>query len=454
MKSEILSTETFNIRAADPAKTAAAAKQIEEMGKLRGRPLMFPVFPSGRGSGPYVECSDGSVKLDLITGIGVHLFGYGHPEIMAVSAQASMKSPATQGTLMPGAEYLEVSRRLVEAATSLAHLKEDQKSKIVGTWLATCGTMANELALKIVRQKKFPAYKVITFKNAFAGRSTVMQEVTDEPKYREGQPNFDQVSHIDFFDSKLSVEENIHRTIGALETLVNSDPGKFAVLGFEPIQGEGGGFKGAPTTWWKAVLSKARELGLAIWFDEVQTFGRTGEVFAFQRLGIAEFVDVVSVAKPLQAGAVMWTAEYAPKPGLIGGTFAASTTALAVGAKILEMLTTGGYLGPQGKIQKLEAFIKKDWEDRKKRIGQRFQLGHMNILGGMVAFELLDGKAETIKDLLLKLLDRGVFAFSAGKDPVLLRVLPPVGVLTEGHWLQAMTILEDVLEKHYAPSKT
>ena len=438
------------IKDADPGKIPEAVEEIEELGRLRGRPLIYPMIPSGRGSGPFIELTDGSVKLDMICGIGVHLFGHGHPELVLAGVMASVKATTMQGTLMPGREYATVCRHLIKKASKVAHLGVEAQSRICGAWLTTCGTMANELALKILRQKKFPAYKLISFKNCFAGRSSAMQELTDEPKYREGQPTFNQFAHIDFYDSDLTLEQNVLRTTHAIDNVLLKEPGAYCGLGFEPIQGEGGGFRSAPRDWWVAILMHARSKGLGLWFDEVQTFGRTGELFAFQRLGLGDFVDVVSLAKPLQSGAVLWTEEYAPKPGLIAGTFGGSTAGLAIGARIMELLEEGNFFGPSGKIQKLEAFIRDDWEQRRTRVGRKYKLGRANIYGGMVAFEILDGQAETLKKFLNKLFDNGVIAFSAGRSPVMLRMLPSVGVLTEDHWTLAMNVVEKTLEEFVA----
>ena len=48
-------------------------KLVDEVGANRGRPLFFPFVGTGIGNGPYVELTDGSVKLDLINGIGIHI---------------------------------------------------------------------------------------------------------------------------------------------------------------------------------------------------------------------------------------------------------------------------------------------------------------------------------------------------------------------------------------------
>jgi 4-aminobutyrate aminotransferase-like enzyme len=440
------------IRAANPERLAESQTLVERMGQVRGRPLLYPMMPTGRGSGPYIEMMDGSVKLDLITGIGVGLFGYNHPELVMEAVKASFRAPVTQGTLMPGKDFLRLSENILKYGNGegLPHLPPEAKAKLTGVWMSSCGTMANELALKIVRQKKSPAYKFISFKNAFAGRSSTMGELTDEPAYRQGQPTFDQFKHIDFYEESLGLQENIQRTRAAIDEILTAEPDKYCGFVFEPVQGEGGAFKHAPREWWVPVLEHSRSKGLGNWFDEVQTYGRTGELFAFQRLGLGAYVDVISMAKPLHAAAVAWTADYAPKPGLIGGTFAASGANLAIGSKIMELLVQNGYLGPEGRIQKMEAFIKKDWEERKARVGARYNFGRLNIYGGMIAMEILDGSAETLKKLLARYFEKGVLAFNAGKKPVYLRFLPPMGVFTEAHWLEAMKILEETLEEFVA----
>lgn len=439
------------IRPPDANRVSESKEWVDRIGELRGRALLYPMMPTGKGSGPFIEFVDGSVKMDLITGIGVSLFGYNHPDLLFEAVKASFRVPVMQGTLMPGKSFVRACELLVKGArgelAGQSHLSEDAKASVTQVWLTSCGTMANELAMKIIRQKKSPAYKLISIKNSFAGRSSTMGELTDEPKYREGQPTFDQVKHVDFFDEDLGVEGSVQRTVSQINEILDAEPDKYCAFVFEPIQGEGGAFRQAPREWWVPVLEHVKSRGLAVWMDEVQTFGRTGELFAFQRFELGKYVDLLTVAKPMHVAAVLWKPEFAPKPGLLGGTFAASGSSLAIGVKIVELLCSGGYLGPQGSIQKMERFVLKDWNERKARIGEKFNFGKINIAGGMIAMEILDGNAETIKTLLMKMFDKGVIAFSAGKAPVCLRFLPPMGVLTESHWLDAMSIMEKALEE-------
>jgi len=189
-----------------------------------------------------------------------------------------------------------------------------------------------------------------------------------------------------------------------------------------------------------------------LWFDEIQTFGRTGELFAYQRLGLSQFVDVVTCAKPLLVGAVMWKESFAPKLGLIGGTFSGHSVAMAQGLKTLQLLCEKksgqeNYFGFEGRIQKLERFIKDDWQLRRTKPGNDMLMGKANITGGMLCFEVLNGKPDVVRKFLLRLFENGVVAFSAGRDPVMMRMLPPVGIMTEEIWKEVMDIVEKTLKE-------
>src|SRR4051812_2929916 len=156
------------VRGPDAELEPKMAKSTQTIGQVRSRPLFYNYVGSGLGNGPYVELEDGSVKLDLINGIGIHLFGHSHPRVVRAALSGAMSDVIQQGNLEPNAEYLEMSERLSRLVS--------KNSRMSHVWLATCGTMANENPLKIARQKKRGARMIITFKNAFAGRSTMMTE--------------------------------------------------------------------------------------------------------------------------------------------------------------------------------------------------------------------------------------------------------------------------------------
>lgn len=401
-----------------PQAREAYASAIKEYSKDRGRDLFYPFIGSGLGSGPFIELLDGSVKYDMITGIGINFFGHTNPEYMSEVIDG-LAQDIMQGNLEPGHEMAALVRLILS--------KVGPNCRLNHGWLMCSGTMANEVALKIIRQKKSPATKIIAFQDAFHGRSTAMQELTDNPAYRQGQPIYGEVDYLTFYDPKLGLEQNIELTLKQLKGHTHRHPGKYAALLIEPVQGEGG-FNFAPREWYVRLFEEAKKAGIAIWADEVQTFGRTGELFAFQKFGLHEYVDVVTIGKLLQACMVLFTDEYNPKPGLVAGTFSGSTAALRTARRTLEMLCNDGHLGPDGTIAKLSARFAQKLGEIGKSTGK---IKEVRTVGGMIAFQPFDGTTEQVKALLMKLYDLGVIAFNCGHGPYLVRMLPPLPTMTE-----------------------
>ncbi len=182
---------------------------------------------------------------------------------------------------------------------------------------------------------------------------------------------------------------------------------------------------------------------MTVWFDEVQTFGRTSRAFAFEHFGLSEWADVVTVGKLTQLCATLFTAALKPQPGLLSQTFTASTAAITAAQVILEMMLTGELFGPDGLNMRVHAMI----TERLAGISAR----HPHLLrgpygvGGMIAFTPLDGTEAKAKTLLKKLYEAGVIAFYAGSQPARIRFLPPVPVVTKYDIQQVCAILEQTL---------
>ena len=397
-------------------------KEVAQFASERGRDLYFPYLASGLGCGPYVELIDGSVKLDMITGIGINFFGHAHPELLSEMVDA-VGSDVMQGNLQPGIE----AKQAISAI--LSRTGAAQGSRLKHAWLTCSGTMANEMALKIIRQKKSPATKILAFEDCFAGRSTAMQEITDNPGYRQGQPIYGEVHYLPFYNAKMGLSRSLEITVGHLNWLAGRYPGKFAALMMELVQGEGG-FNFAPQEFYIKVFEAAKAAGMAVWIDEVQSFGRTGELFAYQTFGLQPYVDVVTIGKMLQACMVLYTEEYNPKPGLVSGTFSGSTVALRSSRRILELLDEQKFLGKDGRIAHLSGRFKKNLEALSSG-SCAGMIGEIRAIGGMIAFQPFAGSMDQVKKVLMKLFDLGVVAFYCGHGPYFVRMLPPLGAMTE-----------------------
>lgn len=426
-----INSQIPGIRPAQEGFKEAGKSKMDLAGTFRGRPLHYPYMGTGAGRGPFVELEDGSVKLDLINGIGIHLMGHANPRVMTAAVRGALSDIITQGNLQPNNEYRIFSEKLVQLAS--------RRSRLKYAWLATCGTMANESALKMARQKNSPARLVVGFKNAFAGRSTMMAELTDNPAYRVGLPEYNEVLRIPFYDKRDP--QSGEKTLAALKEHVAKHDKNIACFSFEPMLGEGG-YQAAPREFFVPLLEFCREQKIAIWADEVQTFSRTGELFAFETLNIGEYIDICTLAKTAQVGATLYTEEYNPKPGLIAGTFSGSSPSLSVGIEMLDMLQEG-FLGPNGRIQQ----IHKRFIEGFNKLNETTCAGKVQDAGGMglmIAFTPFDGKKEQVDSFLRKLFANGVIAFPCGKDPIRARFLVPA-IIQDPEIDTALKIIEQTI---------
>ena len=176
----------------------------------------------------------------------------------------------------------------------------------------------------------------------------------------------------------------------------------------------------------------------------MQTFCRSGEFFAFEKLNLGDYVDVCTVGKSLQLSLTLWKEDYNPAPGLVSGTFASSSSSLHSALAILNFLDQGGFMGPSGKIEK----IYKSWTGRLKKLESRGLISNIEGWGLMVGITPLDGRAETVRTLLPALFEKGLIAFRCGEGR--LRFLIPAIVENE-HLDQAAHILERVLTERNLP---
>ena len=289
---------------------------------------------------------DGSVKYDLIGHMGIGLLGRSHPLYIRACLEAATCDTAMCGNLLVYSESLELSKIL---------LQQVQNSRLRHFWFAGSGSFAGDMALKIIWQKKTPRYRMIAFEKAFAGRSVAMSEITDNPSYRKGMPHLLAVDHVPYFSAQ-DPQGSLDKTMNNLEMLWKKHGSEYAGLTVELIQGEAGFLHGS-REYFNKVFKWAKEHQLYIWVDEVQSFGRTRELFCFQMLGLDEFVDIVTVGKSLQCCGALFTEELNPQPLLIAGTFVGALSSLKAGYKTIRYLTEGNFYGKEGRIVKLEAAL-------------------------------------------------------------------------------------------------
>src|SRR6202035_5787838 len=164
--------------------------------------------------------------------------------------------------------------------------------------------------------------------------------------------------------------------------------------------------------------------GLLLIFDEVQTgMGRTGELFAHQRIGVAP--DVMSLAKALGGGfpmgACLATAVDASgmTPGSHGSTFGGNALAVAAANAVLDVMLKPGFCDH---VQQMSLLLKQKLAsvvDRHPAV--RAEVRREGLLIGVKA-------VVPSGDLVTALREQNLLTVGAGDNVV--RFLPPL-IVTE-----------------------
>ncbi|MBN1444976.1 MAG: aspartate aminotransferase family protein [Candidatus Omnitrophica bacterium] len=273
------------------------------------------IFVEGKGS--YLWDIDGKKYLDFFPGWAVSGLGHCHPKVVeAIKGQAEKLIHIANNHYHPWQGAL--AKRLSELSFG---------GKV---FFCNSGAEANESAIKLARLygKSTGRYGIISMENSFHGRTLATVTMTGQPKYSKPfeplPPGFSYVPFNDF---------------DALEKAMDAQT--VAVI-IEPVQGEGG-INVADREYLKRVKDLCEKNDLLLIFDEVQTgFGRTGNLFAYQHLGIVP--DIMTLAKTLGGGfpigAMIAEKEIAGLmvPGTHASTFGGSPLACAACLAVLDAI--------------------------------------------------------------------------------------------------------------------
>jgi len=437
-------------RPANPGLVSEYESLMARAADVRGRALLYPMLGSGLGRGALVELADGSVKWDMISGIGVHFFGHSDADLTAAALRGAMGDTVMQGNLQAnfdGYEFAETFLNLAKRSSRLAHI-----------YMSTSGCMANENAVKVCYQKHAPASRVIAFKDCFMGRSVTMSQIGDAAANRIGLPLSTQVDYMPFYDpvgaARMGGTRYIDMCVDHLRQYVERYPKQHACFIFELVQGEGG-FNVGTRDYFKALMDVCKASNIAVWDDEIQCFGRTEQMFAYEALDLGEYVDVFCVGKMTQVCATLYTKEYNPGPGLLSGTFTGGSVPFAVGKRVLERLRDGDFYGPAGRFAKTHAAFRMHTRALIERHPEWFpavpEWGPGNDLtggtGGMMRFTPFGGNKDKVMKACKHLFDEGVIAFYCGHGPYHVRMLPPMPVFDDADWPKVFACIERGLAK-------
>lgn len=408
---------------------------LKKMADYRGGALFYNYLGSGIGQGPFVELADGSVKYDFITGIGVHFMGHSHHGVIDATIDAAVSNTVMNGHLQQNTDTTKLLELLSTQACK-------NGAEVRNVFLSTSGAMANENAFKIVFQKRAPASRFFAFEKCFAGRTLGMAWVTDKGAYRVGVPKTVDVDYIPFYNAD-DHQGSIERSVYAMKKLITRYPGQHAGFLMELIQGENGSIVGN-TEFFEALIAVCKENNISVVADEVQSFCRTKDLFAFQYFKLDKLVDVVTIGKNAQICATFFKDDHRPKPGLLSQTFTGASSQIAAANYVIGEMVNGGYLGENGKIEKLHKHFKANLEKISKKHPQKLK-GPYGV-GAMVGMTVFNGDEPKTKAFTMKLFDSGVMSFMASGHPTTrVRFLMPVMAVEEKHIDDVCRIIEETL---------
>ena len=410
-------------------KTIPYEQLMESFVSYRGGNLYYPYLSTGLGNGAFVQLADGSVKLDFISGIGAH-WAHGNAEIISSGIDAALMDTVMQGNLQQHTLSVDVFERFCRLS-GMDHC-----------FLTTSGAMAAENAIKLsFHHFEGKRHRILAFEKCFIGRTLSLASITDNSAYRVGLPKTVAVDYVPFYDSS-DPEGSTQRAVDVLKSHLNRYPEQHAVMCMELIQGEGGYFPGTKD-FFHALINVLKEHSVLVMADEIQTFGRTENPFAFQTFGCEDLVDIVTIGKLSQVCATLYRSKLKPKPGLISQTFTSSSSALHAASVILKSFEEGDFFGVDGSIMTHGPYFQSKLAELSHKYPEALSgpFGY----GVMVAFKPYSGTKEEAVEFAKVMFEKGLIGFIAGREPTRIRFLMPVGALSIQDIDLAISVIEETL---------
>mgnify|MGYP000642470997 CR=1 FL=1 len=384
------------------------------------------VHPVSLTHGKNAEVWDvgGKRYIDFVGGIGVLNLGHCHPAIVAAICEQAQRMTHYAFNAAPHVPYQQFIERLAAFIPV---------SYPVSGMLTNSGAEAAENALKVVRGHTGKS-AVVAFDGAFHGRTLATLNLNGKvaPYKQKVGVLPGPVFHLPYpsVDNGVTVAE----TLKAMERLfsVEIDIAEVACFIIEPVQGEGG-FLALDPEFARILRKLCDDKGIVLIIDEIQSgFGRTGERFAFSRLGIEPDLLLLgkSIAGGVPLGAVVGRKalmDTLPKGGL-GGTYSGNPLACAAGLATLEVMTDANLSAWSEQYSAILLARFEQWQAQKL---SPF-LGRLTGVGAMRGIELLtpEGKPATAQmaQLLEAARERGLLLMPSGKSRHIVRLLAPLTI--------------------------
>lgn len=323
-----------------------------------------------------------------------------------------------------------LSRLLVEKTISSRGMHD-----AAAAFICNSGSEANEAAIKFARKvgraldPSGAKHEVVSFTNAFHGRTMGALSATPNPKYQAP-----------FAPMVPGFRVGELNNLAALRDLVT--PATCAVL-VEPIQGEGG-VRVATDEFLVALASKCHQMGAVLIHDEIQCgLSRTGDFWAHSRLGPAGHPDIVTTAKALgnglPIGATVVSARVAEhiKVGDHGTTFGGNPLACRVAHHVVKRLASPVL---QAEVRAKGDLLRRGLEALRARFPG--VVGETRGRGLMLGLQLLLPEGEDPSPIVAAARERGLLIITAGTNT--LRFVPSL-LISEDEIREGLAILEEAI---------
>jgi len=364
------------------------------------------------GKGVFLFDKKGKKYIDLLAGVAVNLLGYNNKKINnAINKQVK--------------KYIHSSRWFYNENQEKLAKKISDVTSAKGVYFVNSGAEANEVAIKFARKwgllQKNGAYKIITFKNSFHGRTIAALTATGQEKFHKYlhplSPGFIYAE----FNNLIDVEKKIDDEVCAVM--------------LEPIQAEGGVW--VATKEFLTGLDKlCKEKNILLICDEVQTgLGRTGKIFAYQHYGITP--DIITLGKGLGGGLPLSGVAVGEKIFSIleigdhGTTMGGNPVSCAAGNIVFDLISKPKFL--QMIKQNGDYFLNKLKNIKSSKIKE------IRGIGLLIGVELSEDAQKFVEAGLKK----GIILNSV--KPTIIRIVPPL-IITKKEIDNAIKIIEDILK--------
>lgn len=357
---------------------------------------LFDVYPLNdieivKAQGSTVWDEKGTKYLDLYGGHAVISIGHTHPHyVHRLTEQLNKVGFYSNSVKIP----LQV--QLAEKLGKISG-KEDYS-----LFLISSGAEANENALKLASFYN-GRKKIIAFKGAFHGRTSLAVAVTDNPKI---------VAPVNETDNVIFLP---HNDEAALERAFNDHGQEISSVIIEGIQGVGG-IKVASESFLRKIRTLCDQYDAVYIADSVQCgYGRSGKFYSHDFAEVN--ADIYTMAKGMgngfPIGAISIAPKFKPWHGMLGTTFGGNHLACAAALAVLEVIEQDNL------ISNAEETGKYLLEQLKKFSAIKEVRGR----GLMIGIELPEELAHVKKDLLFK-----HHIFTGEAKPNVIRLLPALSL--------------------------